>query len=169
MTKRVFSVSTFTPTAVADGVLANNTYLAIKGGSATMQVSIYEVSQSGQASASSVNATCLAYASTLETTPTALALPSTTGYLNPNGSALSTTEVAFVAAGTGPTRAPATTLPRLRLGFNSFGGVYRWTAFDPTEAWVQFGNAVNAGETLLSSENVGTAGAQAANIVYEIL
>lgn len=168
MTKRIFSNPSFTPTAQADGALTSSTYMGVKGGSTTMQITFLEVYQAGQAAASSYNATCLAYASTLETTPTALALPVTTGYLNPNGGALSIPEVAFTAASTGPTRATATTLPRMRLGFNAFGGIVRWVAA-PSEEWVQFGNSTNGGETLLSAENYGTAGAQAANLIYEVL
>jgi hypothetical protein len=168
MTKRIFSVPSFTPTATADGVLTGSTYMAIKGGSSTMQVTILEVYQAGQASASAYNATCLAYASTLETTPTTLALPATVGYVNPNAGALSTTEVVFTTASTQPTRSPVYTYPRMRLGFNAFGGIVRWVAA-PSEEWVQYGNAANGGETLLSSENYGTAGAQAANIIYEVV
>jgi len=168
MTKRIFSVPTLTPTQQADGVLSAGTYAAIKGGSTTMQVTILEVYQTGQAAASAYNATCLAFASTLETTPTALALPNTDGYMNPNAAALGTGTTVFVAAGTAPTRSPATTLPRMRLGFNAFGGVVRWVAA-PSEEWVQYGNATNGGETLFSSENYGTAGAQAVNFIYEIL
>lgn len=168
MTKRIFSNPSFTPTAQADGTLTSSTYMAIKGGSSTMQVTIYEVFETGQASSTGYNAMCLAYASTLETTPTALALPVTTGYVNPNGGALSITEVAFTAASTGPARSPATTLPRLRLGFNPYGGIVRWTPAPSTE-WTQFGNSTNGGETLLSAENYGTAAAMAANIVYEVV
>lgn len=169
MTKRVFSNPSFTPTATADAsALTSGTYMAVKGGSATMQITIYEVFQTGQASSTGYNATCLAYASTLETTPTALALPVTLGYVNPNAAALGTTETAFTAAGTGPTRAAATTSPRLRLGFNPYGGIVRWQPAPGLE-WTQFGNSTSGGETILSAENVGTAAAQAANIVYEVV
>lgn len=168
MTKRIFSVPTLTPTAQADGTLSAGTYAAIKGGASTMQITVMEVYQAGQASASSYNATCLAFASTLETTATALALPNTVGFLNPNATAFGTGETVFVAASTAPTRSPAYTLARMRLGFNSFGGVVRWVAA-PSEEWVQFGNSTNGGETLFSSENYGTAGAQAVNFIYEVL
>ena len=168
MTKRIFSNPSYTPTATVDGLLTGSTYLAVKGNSTTMQITFLEVYQAGQASASSYNATCLAYASTLETTPTALALPVTTGYVNPYGQALGTAEVAFITASTQPTRSPATTVARMRLGFNSFGGIVRWVAA-PSEEWIQFGNtAATFGETLVSSENFGTAGLQATNLIYEV-
>ncbi len=169
MTKRIFSNPSYTPTATADGLLTASTYLGVKGGSATMQVTFLEVYQAGQASASAYNATCLAYASTIETTPTALALPVTTGYVNPNGATLGTAEVAFITAATQPTRSAVTSVARMRLGFNSFGGIVRWVAA-PSEEWVQFGNtAASFGETLVSSENYGTAGAQATNLIYEVV
>lgn len=168
MSKRTFQVQSFTPTAQADGVLASNSYMALKGGNATHVIAIGEVYLGGQSGGSNVNSCCLARASTLAITPTALALPNSDGQMTTQSDAPSAVPVAHVAAATGPNRSPATTIARLNLAFNSFGGIVRWVASQGAE-WMNFGNAVNAGETLLSSTNTGTAGAMAANFIYEIL
>lgn len=168
MTKKILSVPSYTPTATVDGLLASSTYVALAPNTATQQITVTEIYQAGQASASSYNASCLAYASTVSASRTTLALPATFGFVNPNATANSTVEVPFTAATTNPTRASAYTIPRLRLGFNSFGGIVRWVAA-PSEEWVGYGTAVNVGEFSLSSENFGTAGAQATSIIYEVL
>jgi hypothetical protein len=168
MTKRIFSVSTYTPTQQADGLLTSNTYMGIAPSAATQQVVVTEIYQAGQASASAYNASCLAYASTVSASRTAMALPAAVGYVNGNASVLSTPEVTFVAATTNPTRSSATSVARLRLGFNAFGGIVRWVAA-PSEEWIGYGTAVNVGEFSLSCENTGTAGAQGTSIIYEVL
>src|SRR6266849_1976131 len=121
MSKRIFQVSTFTPTAQADGVLAAGSFAALKAGSATDILKIGKVLLEGQASSSAVTATMLARSSTLGATPTALALPNTDGYVNIAATAATTLPVAYVAATTAPTRSPAVTIPRLNLTFNAFG------------------------------------------------
>jgi hypothetical protein len=169
MAKRLFSVSTFTPTAQADGVLAAGTFAAMVPGAATDLLQIMEVAQSGQASASSVNSMTLARSSTLGITPTALALPNADGFMRSASSALTTLPSNYVAAATAPNRSPAVTIARMRLGFNSFGGIYRWTAA-PGEEWTALGNATTSqSESVFSSDNVGTAGAQSLQVVYEML
>lgn len=168
MSKRIFQQSTWTPTAQADGVLTG-VFAALKGGSATDIIQIMEIYEGGQAGASSVNAMVLARSSTLGITPTALALPNSDAFMNANSPALSTGPTAFVAAATAPNRSPAVTIARLGLTFNAFGGIVRWVAA-PGEEWTSVGSATTSNsETVLSAQNVGTAGLMGSHIIYEVL
>ena len=124
MSKRIFQVSSFTPTQQADGVLSAGTFAGLKAGSATDILKIGKMLLQGQASSSAVTATMLARSSTLAITPTALALPNTDGPANIAAITVTTVPVPFVAAGTAPNRSPAVTIPRLNLSFNAFGGSY---------------------------------------------
>ncbi len=171
MSKRIFQVSSFTPTAQADGVLSAGTFAALKAGSATDILKIGKVLLEGQASSSAVTATCLARSSTLAITPTALALPNTDAPANIAATAVTTVPVAMVAAATAPNRSPAVTIPRLNLTFNAFGGIIQWqTNPGSEEEWVSVGTATTSNsETVLSSANVGAAGLIGANIFYEVL
>lgn len=171
MSKRIFSVSSFTPAQQADGVLAAGSFAALKPGSATDITKIGKVLLQGQASSSAVTATCLARSSTLGITPTALALPNTDGPANIAATAVSTAPVAYVAAATAPNRSPAVTIARLNLSFNAFGGIIQWqTNPGSEEEWVMVGNATTSNsETVLSSANVGAAGLIGSDIFYETL
>lgn len=171
MSKRIFQVSSFTPTQQADGVLSAGSFAAIKAGSATDILKIGKMLLEGQASSSAVTATCLARSSTLGITPTALALPNTDGPANIAATAVTTVPVCFVAAATAPNRSPAVTIPRLNLTFNAFGGIIQWqTNPGSEEEWVSVGTATTSNsETVLSSANVGTAGLIGANFFYEVL
>lgn len=171
MSKRIFQVSSFTPTQQADGVLSAGTFAALKAGSATDILKIGKVLLEGQASSSAVTATMLARSSTLAITPTALALPNTDGPANIAATAVSTAPVAMVAAATSPNRSPAVTIPRLNLTFNAFGGIIQWqTNPGSEEEWVSVGSSTTSNsETVLSSANVGAAGLIGANIFYEVL
>lgn len=167
MTQRVFSHPNWTPTAQADtSALTNATYMAIKGGASTQINLITEVEMGGLAITTSPTLMELARASTLETTPTALAAPAVDGFKNPSGSALSAPAVSFTAAGTGPQRSAVTTDTKLRLTINAFGGILRW-GVPETEAYGMVGNTASAGECILSAFTGGTPGAIGAQIVYE--
>lgn len=170
MSKRLFQVATWTPTAQADGVLTGS-FQALKAGSATDILKIGKILLMGQASSSSVNAMCLARSSTLGITPTALALPNSDGPANIAATAVSTAPVAFVAAATAPNRSAAVTIPRLNLTFNSFGGILQWqTNPGSDEEWISVGVATTSNsESVLSAFNTGTAGAMGSNIFYEVM
>lgn len=171
MSKRIFQISSFTPTQQADGVLAAGSFAALKPGSATDIMKISKVLLEGQAASSAVTATCLARSSTLGITPTTLALPNTDGPANIAATPVTTPPVAYVAATTPPNRSPAATVPRLNLTFNAFGGVIQWqTNPGSEEEWVAVGNATTSNsETVLSSANVGAAGLIGADLFYETL
>ncbi|WP_024516844.1 hypothetical protein [Bradyrhizobium sp. Tv2a-2] len=171
MSKRVFQVSSFTPTAQADGALSAGTWAALKPGSSTDILKIGKMLLMGQASSSAVTATMLARSSSLATTPSALALPNSDGPANIAATAVSTAPVAFVASTGAPNRSPAVGIPRLNLTFNAFGGIIQWqTNPGSEEEWVAVGNnTASNSETLLSSANVGSAGAIGADWFYEVL
>src|SRR5215475_14118345 len=169
MSKRVFHATNWTPTAQADTTaLTNATYMAIKAGASTLY-QVVEIWISGLASVTSPTLMQWARASTLETTPTALASPNSYGFMNPLSSALSTTSTAFVAASTGPQRSATTTDPKLDLNINAWGGIARWQS-SPTEEWWIHGastTAAPAGESILSAFTGGTVGNVSSHIVYE--
>jgi hypothetical protein len=171
MSKRIFQVSSFTPTQQADGVLAAASYAAIKAGSATDILKIGKMLLQGQASSSAVTATMLARSSTLAITPTALGLPNSDAPVNIAAITVTTAPIPFVAAGTNPNRSPAVTVARLNLSFNAFGGIIQWqTNPGSEEEWVSVGVATTSNsETVLSSANVGTAGLIGADWFYEVL
>lgn len=167
MAKRIFHASNWTPTAQADtAALTNGTYMALKGGSSTQLIDILEVMISGLAGASSPTIMQLARASTVETTPTALASPNSDGPAHPSTAALAAPPVPFVAAATGPQRSAVTTDAKLDLNLNAFAGVVRWLA-GPGAQWSQIGNTASLGESILSAFTGGTVGAISAHIMYE--
>ena len=165
MAKRVFNVVSWTPTAQADGVLTG-AYQAITGGGASQLLNVMEIFEGGQAAATAVNAMTFARSSTVGITPTALAVPNSDGPMHGSTAALAVVPVTYVAAATAPNRSPAVTVARLGLSFNPFGGVVRWLAA-PGEEWTIVGNAVNVSESVLSAQNVSTAGLMGSHIVYE--
>ncbi len=167
MAKRSFGNVNWTPTATADAVAhANATHQTLKGGSTTQRNEVIEVYAAGMAGASSPTFLMLARASVLGITPTALAAPAFDGPLDPATAALAAPPVSYTAAATGPQRSAATTLARLNLAINAFGGIVRWVAA-VREEFVIFGNAVNDGEAVLSAFTGGTPGAINSHIVFE--
>lgn len=164
-----FSANSWTATATADTTaLANNTYMAVNGGSATVMHKYSEIFMGGEASASSLNIMSFARSSTVSATPGALAAKQSLASLNPAG--INTTAVANVTAGTSPQRDVARHL--LNLSFNSFGGIVRWVAAPGSEI-VGIGNAVasatTGGEVTLSGFTGATSGAMSAHILLEQL
>lgn len=167
MAKRSFSTTNFTPTLQADTTaLTNATYMSLKGGSSTQKIDVLEVYVYGMAAASAPTPLVLARASTVATTPTALAAPATDGPMDPASAALAAPPVSFTAAAAGSQRSAVVTDARLALGINTFGGSYRWNAA-PTQQWGILGNTASFGETILSALNAGTAGALGVGILYE--
>lgn len=169
MAKRSFHANNYTPTAQADTTaLTSATYQALKGGSGTQRINIIEIYIAGMAGASSPTLMQLARASTIETTPTALASPNSDGPMDASTAALAAPPVSFVAAATGPQRSAVTTDTKLELGLNAFGGIVRWVAA-PGEEWGQIGNTASLGESILSAFTGGTAGLVNSHLVYEPL
>ena len=169
MAKRVVTnvSKTWAPTA---NNVAVTQWIAVKGGSATQIIDCLEFLISGMAASSVPMSIQTAYSSTLGGTPTLPpALPDSDGPMIVNATALAATVAAYTAATTGPTPNSASTLPRLNLGLNVFGGIIRWNAA-PTQQWTSVGNATNGGETVLfadSSAGQSGTGALNAHIIYE--
>jgi hypothetical protein len=169
MPKRIFHATNYTPTAQADTTaLTSGTYQALKAGASTL-LRVVDIWISGLAITQAPTFMQFARASTLETTPTALASPNSDGWMNPLSSALSTASTAFVAASTGPQRSASTSEAKLDLNLNAFGGIARWQSA-PDEEWYIFGAstvAAPAGESILSAFTGGTVGAVSSFIIYE--
>jgi hypothetical protein len=169
MAKRSFQATNYTPTAQADTTaLTNATYQGLKGGSGTQRLEVNEVLISGLGGASSPTIMQFARASTVETTPTALASPNQDGPLDPETAALAAPPVSFVAAATGPQRSATTTDAKLNLALNAFGGIVRWNS-GPDLKWIIVGATAPGGESLLSAFTGGTVGAISSHILYEPL
>lgn len=167
MAKRTFQAVNWTPTATADTTaLANGTYMALQGGSATQLITVLEVMVSGFAGASSPTILQLARASNVGTTPTALSAPNSDGVMHPSTAALAAPPVSFVAAAAGAQRSSATSDARLDMGLNAFGGIKRWVAA-PGAEWYILGNTASAGCSVLSAFTGGTVGAISSHIEYE--
>jgi hypothetical protein len=169
MAKWLFTSANLTFTASAAGAAAGTgTFMALKGGSATQMIDVLEIMISGKATASTVAAIELARASTLETTPTALAAPHSNGPMHTSTAALAAAQVPFVAAATGPTPSNTVTDAKLNLALNLFGGIVRWNAA-PTQQWVIYSATAPLGESVLwnSSTAGGSSGLADAHWIYE--
>lgn len=166
--KRIFQAATWTPTATADAAtLANGTYMSIGNAAAANMLSICEVEENGQASASAVNIMQFARESTLPATPTALASPNSDGPLTGVAQALSASPICAVAATTGPQRSNATTGAKLNLAFNAYGGIVRWTAVPGFEIKV-IGVTASVSNMNLSAFTGGSPGLMGSHIIYEL-
>lgn len=168
MAKRLFTTAGLTFNAAAAGAaLTAVNFMALKA-AASQLVDVLEVYINGMAVASTLAGFVLKRASTLETTPTALAAPHSDGAMAPFATALSSTVTPFIAAATGPTGSNTVTDATLNLGQNAFGGIIRWNAA-PTQEWKIFGTAAPGIESVLfNSSTAGGANAAAnAHIMYE--
>ena len=167
MAKYNFQVTTWTPTAQADGVLTG-AYQALVPGTSSQLVNVSEIYEGGQAGASAVNAMTWTHSSTLGITPTALSTPNSQGPMSGVTVTIASPPVGYVAATTAPNRSPGIGIARMNLTFNAFGGIVRWVAY-PGEEWGMYGTAVNVSESVLSAQNVGTPGLMGSMIVYEVM
>src|ERR1700739_4223467 len=134
MSRRMFSVPSFTPTATADSTnLANGTYMGLAANSATQQLFVTEIFIQGLGTSSTnVNNNMFARDSTLGSagTPAALAAPNSDGPVPGVATGLSTVPLSFVACTTPPQRTALTTSSRLMLSINALGGIARWKPAD---------------------------------------
>lgn len=174
MSRRLFSVPSFTPTATADNsALANGTYMAVGANSATQGLYITEIFIQGVGTSSTnVNNNVFARDLVLGATPTALAAPNRDG---PKGGSMyvapGTLPLTFTAATTGPSRSNTATTAQLPMSINALGGIARWKPADLTEAWWVVGQTVSVSESSLSASTAAgtTSAAQSAVIEYEPL
>jgi hypothetical protein len=174
MSRRLFSVPSFTPTATADNTsLTNATYMAIGSGAAAIGLIVSEIFIQGLGTSSTnINNNVFARDLVLGATPTALAAPNRDGPMaGALNSAPGTLPLTFVAAATGPSRSNTAATAQLTLSINALGGIARWKPADLTEAWYIVGQTVSVSESSLSASTAAgtTSAAQAATIMYEAL
>ena len=170
MAKWRFSATNWTPSATADSSnLANNTYMALLGGSSTQLVNILEVLINGQATTSAPTMLQLARDSTVcaSTGLGVLAAPNSCGPMHPSTAALGAPTSPNVAVATAPQRSAVTTYGRLELGLNAFGGIMKWNPYTPDMAFSILGNTASLGECSLSSFTGGSVGNVSAHIIFE--
>lgn len=168
MAKWSFELATWTPVAVGDTTsFTANGYQGLMGGSGTQRIDIFEVYMGGQATSSAPTFMTLSRDSTVQVTPTALTTGQKNAALDPATAALAAAQIAFTTASTQPKR--DATLAGINLSYNAFGGIVRWTAMDPTEAFRMLGNTASMGETSLSAYTGGTPGLMGSHIIYEPL
>lgn len=165
MAKSTFQVATWTPVAVADAAaMTNGGFMALQGGSGTQINEIKEIYMGGQATVQSPTIMLVGRDSTVGGTPTALATPNSNGPLHP--SSVASSAVGMIAATTPPQRSNSTSLSKLNLSFNAFGGIVRWYTGDDEE-FIILGNTASLGEASLSAFTGGTPGLMGAHIVFE--
>jgi hypothetical protein len=165
MAKWSFTVETWTPTAVNDATnFTDNGYMGLMGGSTTQRIDIYEVYIGGVATASAPTYMVLGRDSTVQATPTSLTTAQSNAALDPATAALAAPQVAFTASTTKPQR--SSTLAKIAMGLNAFGGSVRWVA-GPGGEFKLLGNTASLGEASLSAYTGGTPGLMNASIMYE--
>jgi len=172
MSRRLFSVPSFTPTATADNAaLASNTYMAIGANSATQGLWVSEIFIQGLGTSSTnINDNVFCRDLVLGATPTALAAPNRDG---PKAGSMNvapgTLPLTFVAATTGPSRSNTALVAQLTMAINALGGIARWKPADMSEAWWIIGQTVSVSESSLSASTAAgtTSAAQAATLEYE--
>lgn len=170
MARRINSVTTITPAAVADTtpfVIGSNGMGYWKGGSATQYTRFWEISISGQATSSS-SPTFMLFSrdSTVGVGAQSLASGYTDAPMDPATAALA----AIVGVGTTfatsyPSRDAANHL--MNCSLNAFGGVFFWRANRAEECPAMVGNTASLGECSLTAFTGGTPGLIGGHVVYE--
>lgn len=171
MADRVFTVPSFTPTAINDTTaLTNAAHMSIGAGAALQGLMVKEIYVKGIASSLPANPNEMLFArnSTIGVTPTALSAPNSDGPKNGFSSVTTTVPKTFVAASTPPQRSATTTNARLGLSHNPFGGQAKWQAPSFQEGWLIFGVTADISESSLSCLALG-GGLDEAHIVYETM
>jgi hypothetical protein len=167
MAKWSFAQESYTPVAVADTTnMTSGGYMAVQGGSSTQRIDIQEVFMGGQAGASSPSFMTLARDSTVGASTSINNTGATNAALDPATAALVAPQVVFDTATTASKR--SSSLAKLSLSFNAFGGIVRWVA-PPGGEFRMVGNTASLGEVSLSAFTGGTVGLQSGHIIYEPL
>lgn len=166
MAKRVFSNPSWTPVAVADTTtMTANGAGFIKGGSSTQRTRIHEVTLNGMATASAPTLLLLGRDSTVAVTSITLGTNGKDAWQGTASADLAAPPTPGFSATTMPQR--SATLGGLKmLGFNLFGGIFRWQTKDD-DVLDMLGNTASLGELSLSAFTGGTPGLMQSEIVYE--
>lgn len=168
MAKRIVSMTTLTPTAIADTTnLTDALYpFLLQGGSTTQRINILEVQMGGQAGASAPTFMLLSRDSTVAVSNTTGA-GQTDAAMDPSTAALAAPPLIGNTNTTKPQR--SSTLHLLNLSFNAFGGIVKWNPGTPDQAPAVLGNTASLGEVSLSAFTGGTPGLMGAHMIYEPL
>ena len=172
MARRISSKISFTPAAVADTVSFTSGQAAgfWRGGSATQFVRCWEISISGQATASS-SPTFMIFSRNSLASAGALSWTGSTQFggdsnMDPFTAALAAPPPAGdIAATTYPQRDTANHL--MNCSLNAFGGVFFWRANRAEECPAWYGTAVTIGDVSLSAYTGGTPGLIGYHMIYE--
>lgn len=167
MARRIVSITTQTPTATADTTnLVDATYpFLIQGGSGTQINRIWEVSISGQASASSSPTFMILSRDSTIAATNSLGTGQTDAVIDSSMAALAAPALTGNTNTTKPQR--AATLHLLNCSLNAYGGNFFWRANRVEECPAIIGASVNTGEASLSAFTGGTPGAIGAHMIYE--
>ncbi len=171
MARRIVSVTTQTPTATADTVaLVDATYpFLLRGGSATQEIRIWEISVSGQApSTSSPTIMLLSQDSTVGTGANTNGAGQTDVAMDPATAALAAPALTGNSNATvKPQRSVAAHL--MNCSLNAYGGSYFWRANKIDECTSVLSATAPLGEVSLSAFTGGTPGLIGAHMIYEPL
>jgi hypothetical protein len=168
MSKRSFAVNAWTTgTGVADNSLLTTAQYMSLAIAASQLATLMEVYVGGLSTSSAVQNLQVRRTVTAGTGgASALATPNSDGPMNTFAAAVTTIPTAAVAYVTNqPTPSNATTLARLNLAMNAFGGIVRWVAA-PGEEWWSIGAGANQDYTLSNNTGSGT-GTVSSHLVYE--
>ena len=129
MAKWSLNVVTMTPgTGVADARRSAPPALPGFPGFATQYIKVYEMEEQGQGTtAGASNFMVWARLTTVTATPTTLATPNSLGPMDPARAALAHLRLAPSPLPPGH-RARRSSLAKLNMSFNAFGGILRWQA-----------------------------------------
>ena len=167
MAKRAFTNPSWTPVAVADTTtMTANGACFLQGAAATQRTRIHEISISGMAaSTSSPMMFMFGRDSTVAATSITLGTNGKDAFHTVSAAALAAPVVVGFSATTMPQR--SATLGGLKMvGFNGYGGIYKWQTKDD-DVLDMIGATASLGELSLSIFTGSTASLVSSEIVYE--
>ena len=166
MSKRVFSNPSWTPVAVADTVtMTANGACFIQGGSSTQRTRLHEICMTGMATVSSPMLMVVGRDSTVAATSITLGTNGKDQWQTASSAALAAPVLPGFSATTMPQR--SSTLGGLKMvGFNAFGGIFKWQTKDD-DVIDLIGNTASLGEISLSAFTGGTMGLIQSEMIYE--
>lgn len=170
MAKRAFASNAWTTgTGTADNAQVTTLqYQSLSTNSASQLIQVQEIYIGGLSTSSAVQNMQYRRTGTAGTGgATALASPNSDGPMNTFAAAVTAAPIAAVTYVTNqPIPSNATTVARLNLAFNAFGGIVRWVAA-PGEEWWHVGSGANQDSTLSNNTGSGT-GTVSSHIIYEL-
>lgn len=147
--------------------LTNVKYMALQGGSATMQLKVNEIQSGGEASSSAIVSYSFGRSSTVGGATLSLS-GAFNALLDATSTAPGTVASAYnTTTGTEPQR--SSTLGHLVMhSYNAFGGLVRWQARQGEEITI-YGASATAGECTYSGNTACAATTISGHILYELV